>query len=323
MDHPIISIIMPVYNAAEFLREALDSVLNQTFSDLELICVDDGSTDSSGAILDEYARRDARLRVMHQANAGAAAARNAGLDLARGEVVAFVDSDDVLSLEMCEKAYAFYKETGAEIVLFGLQKMTEEGTLLDEFERITKPQDSHAAAKARLAGSVAYGKLFSLEMLKRCHIRFDEGRAVGEDNLFALESALVANEVAVVRDVLYFYRRRSGSLSNTKCVASIESHVDLLNAIQTYPTTDDVKTIFEEFQLTFIMSYWEGMPTTLKRKSGKRIGRDFPAEVWRKLREWKYEIPVWYRYFFLSFHGGLWNRWSMYFKYLFARYLKV
>ena len=92
---PRFSIIIPVYNVAPYLRECLDSVVAQTFADWEAICVDDGSTDGSGAILDEYAAKDNRFRVIHQANAGVSAARNAALDVARGEWICFIDADDI------------------------------------------------------------------------------------------------------------------------------------------------------------------------------------------------------------------------------------
>ena len=88
---PKVSVIIPVYNVEKYLRACLDSVVNQTFRDIEIICVDDGSTDGSGAILDEYAAKDSRMRVIRQANAGAGAARNAGLDVATGEYVFFAD----------------------------------------------------------------------------------------------------------------------------------------------------------------------------------------------------------------------------------------
>ena len=91
-----LAILIPVYNAEKYLRECLDSVLAQTFPDWEAICVDDGSTDGSGAILDEYAAKDGRFRVIHQKNAGVSAARNAALDVAKGEWVCFVDADDVI-----------------------------------------------------------------------------------------------------------------------------------------------------------------------------------------------------------------------------------
>ena len=100
----LVSVIVPVYNTAPWLRKCLDSIINQTYRNLEIICVNDGSTDDSASILDEYAAKDARIKVIHQANAGVSVARNKGLDIAVGEYVSFVDSDDWLEPETYERA---------------------------------------------------------------------------------------------------------------------------------------------------------------------------------------------------------------------------
>ena len=94
MNHPLVSVIVPVYRVENYLRTCIDSILAQTYSDLEVILVDDGSPDGCPAICDEYAKQDARVRVIHQKNAGLSAARNAGLDLCQGEYITFIDSDD-------------------------------------------------------------------------------------------------------------------------------------------------------------------------------------------------------------------------------------
>ena len=97
------SIVIPVYNVAPYLRECLDSLLAQTCADWEAVCVDDGSTDSSGAILDEYAAKDSRFVVVHQENRGVSAARNKGLDIAKGEWLVFLDGDDAASIQLTEE----------------------------------------------------------------------------------------------------------------------------------------------------------------------------------------------------------------------------
>ena len=119
----VCSIIIPVCNAAPYLRECLDSVLAQTCVDWEAICVDDGSTDGSGAILDEYAAKDARIKVIHQSNAGVSAARNAGLAVSRGEWVSFVDSDDRIEANYL-RAFLDWQEKG-DINFFNMRSFGE------------------------------------------------------------------------------------------------------------------------------------------------------------------------------------------------------
>lgn len=114
---PQLSVIVPVYNAEKFLNTCVDSILNQTFSDLEVILVDDGSPDASGAVCDRYAEEDKRVHVIHQKNAGVSAARNAGLDFASGEYMTFVDSDDFIDAGMYEKMLAVAKKYDCDVVM--------------------------------------------------------------------------------------------------------------------------------------------------------------------------------------------------------------
>ena len=114
-----VSVVVPVYNVTRYLRQCMDSIVGQTLREIEIICVDDGSTDGSGAMLDEYALRDKRVRVIHQANAGAGPARNAGMALAAGEYLFFCDPDDWCDREMLRLMYAKAVETGSDIVVCG------------------------------------------------------------------------------------------------------------------------------------------------------------------------------------------------------------
>ena len=105
MTTPLISVIVPIYNVEEYLSGCLESILSQNFSDFEIICIDDGSTDESGSILEMYASKDSRIRTVHQENKGLSSARNVGLDMARGEYIAFCDSDDYYHPDFLKKLY--------------------------------------------------------------------------------------------------------------------------------------------------------------------------------------------------------------------------
>lgn len=133
MDYPEISIIVPVYNVEKYLPQCLDSILAQTFTDFELICVNDGSTDRSGKILDEYVAKDARIKIIHQQNKGLVGARNSGIDMAKGNYLYFVDSDDTIHPQLLEICHALVEKEDADWVCFQMQKITK-----DEIPEIKK-----------------------------------------------------------------------------------------------------------------------------------------------------------------------------------------
>ncbi len=112
-DNPLISVVIPVYKVEKYLRECVDSVINQTYKNLDIILVDDGSPDKCPAICDEYAEKDTRVRVIHRKNGGLSAARNSGIDIARGEYITFIDSDDYVSRVYVEQLYFTLKTSGA------------------------------------------------------------------------------------------------------------------------------------------------------------------------------------------------------------------
>ncbi|MEE0594535.1 MAG: glycosyltransferase family 2 protein [Eggerthella lenta] len=125
-DTPIVSIVVPAYNGERHIRQCVESVLAQTMPDFELICVNDGSTDGTGSLLDDMAARDDRMRVIHQENKGEGAARNAGLDVARGRYLAFFDADDFAEPQLLEKVVRRAEETGADVVAYRVDSYNDE-----------------------------------------------------------------------------------------------------------------------------------------------------------------------------------------------------
>lgn len=217
MNSPFFSIIIPVYNVAPYLRECLDSVLAQTFGDWEAICVDDGSTDGSGAMLDEYAANDKRFRVIHKANGGVSSARNAGLDEARGEWVAFLDGDDVWApwmLECVDKAAKANHD--ADLVRFDTANFYES----KKYPWGKPEQETCAVEVADLTRGITAesatcffgGKIYKCNLLDG--IRF-EPYTVGEDLLFLTQCMMRARKQIYVKAVCYGYRQRIGSASHS------------------------------------------------------------------------------------------------------------
>lgn len=212
---PKFSIIIPVYNVAPYLRECLDSVLAQTFTDWEAICVDDGSTDGSGAILDEYAVRDGRFRVIHQVNAGVSAARNAALDVANGEYICFLDGDDVLRANWLRRIHeTVVANPGVDWIRTGYL-IWREG---DAIKSTTSPnigakEDGDEASRT-LWREVSYWGMPFLNVCRREAIgqtRFNPNIACREDALFCLEAAHTVRSIAVTDIAEYNYRQREGS----------------------------------------------------------------------------------------------------------------
>lgn len=210
---PFFSIIVPVYNVAPYLRECLDSVCMQSFTDWECICVDDGSSDGSGSILDEYAAKDPRFRAIHQPNGGEGAARNAGLAVARGEWIVFLDGDDGLcsdALRRIDEAV----EQDVEIIRFGF--MTFQDSELPAFEsaRAGKRRDIDISRRIGMSEFFAYVWQHAYRRKAIAGMQFKRYRR-GCDRVF-LDDVLL-NRVSSVRILdasLYGYRQRPGSAMN-------------------------------------------------------------------------------------------------------------
>ena len=204
-----ISIIVPVYNVSAYLAECLNSIQNQTVAEWEAILIDDGSTDSSGNICDEYAAKDDRFRVIHQANAGAANAKNTGLDNATGEYIAFVDSDDTVSpvwLETCFNAI----ET-ADVVEYGFDRH-----YLSGYEFVPTPDVGIFSADEYICQylnnwqcSLFWNKIFRSDIIK--NIRFRKERRCIDDEFFTYKAVTFARSIVRISDVLYHYRQRKSS----------------------------------------------------------------------------------------------------------------
>lgn len=224
MKEPEISVIVPVYNAERWLRRCVDSILNQTFADFELLLVDDGSTDASGAICDEYVASDPRVHVFHKPNGGVSSARNVGLDNAQGEWISFIDADDWIypdMLQILSKA-----SVDNEIVFFSVTEFFDDGT---KVEYIAKECQTYIAKGAQqsilyLKNNEAHypffgftwSKLFRRDIIEQNNIRFIDGFAFYEDEIFTDEYCKNVNRLRILSSPLYYYRRSSEGLTGMR-----------------------------------------------------------------------------------------------------------
>lgn len=214
---PKVSIIVPVYNVEPFLRRCIDSILAQTFTDYELILVDDGSTDSSGMICDRIAATDSRVHVIHQKNKGAAAARNTGLENAKGEFLAFCDSDDVVSpMWLCRMSQIATPDTlpmGA--YCNSIENLEKEKHLPVRKGALYSKEQYFRFNQCGIAGYL-WNALYHRETIIRSHIQFRERREKGdynEDLLFALTYIQFVSHIVYTGFSDYFYQTHEDSLS--------------------------------------------------------------------------------------------------------------
>lgn len=208
-----VSIIVPVYNVEKYLRKCLDSLINQTLKDIEIICVNDGSKDNSPKILEEYAKKDNRIIVINQENAGLSVARNSGIDIAKGEYIGFVDSDDWIDLDFFEKLYYSATSNDTDIAVGGIIRVTgikkkkflnfEKETITDntnlKFELCDVPEKSYV-----------WNKIYKTEKLKEIGLEFEKG-IFYEDCIFTPQALFYLGKIVTVPNIYYYYLRRGNS----------------------------------------------------------------------------------------------------------------
>lgn len=221
MRTPLISVIIPVYNVEKYLHRCLDSVIAQTYRNLEIICIDDGSVDESGKICDQYAVRDARIKVIHQENQGVSAARNRGLDAAEGEYIAFVDSDDYILEDMVERLYTELTRFNAMYVACGFNTVDPNGKILDAHtvDEVQKYTGEEALYRHYFHPNeaenyvTAWGKCYSKTLFSG--LRFKTGICF-EDIQMMPYLLLRAKEVVLIPYVGYNYVQNNGSITNSQ-----------------------------------------------------------------------------------------------------------
>lgn len=222
---PLVSIIVPVYNAEKYLNRCIDSILSQTMTDFELLLIDDGSKDNSGRICDEYAEKDARVRVFHKPNGGVSSARNLGLDNAKGKWITFVDADDRCSCNYLEHLLSKVDDTDLIISYAVICDSTgEKAEVYPEyrvnatnFERLFVDSDMHWHTSP-------WAKLYRASIIYENSLRFNEMMHIGEDADFLFSFMLITDKIYVSSDTDYYYTCDvSGSL--TKRINTIDSEI--------------------------------------------------------------------------------------------------
>ena len=215
-----VSVVIPVYNGEAYLRACVASVQKQTLREIEILIVDDGSTDGSGELADALAAEDTRIRVMHQENQGLSGARNTGIEAATGEFIGFVDADDIAAPDMYEKLYTEAVSLSCDVVTCTYRSFRKEGfykpniPLLPMHERLSPQQVRSVMPHMNRDGSLMFvwRRLYAASLFREKGIRFDTRFGVCEDATFCMECLLRADGAAAIPDCLYYHRFVQDSL---------------------------------------------------------------------------------------------------------------
>lgn len=252
VDQPLISIIIPIYNVQEYVARCLDSILKQTYQNFEVICIDDGSTDGSGKLCDEYAAMDQRVTVHHIKNSGVSNARNLGLSLVRGEFFAFVDSDDYLEANYLEVLYTNLKNFDCDIscCLFVLNEVS--GAPSNQIDNSPSEMTLFNGSKECVHNFICSGvsmegmvwnKLYHTEKFK--NIQFDKNIKVNEDCLYTLDVMSHCEKACLTNKKLYHWCYRAESACRTRKVKFDFANADIFERLlnQTLSMNDEEVTL--------------------------------------------------------------------------------
>ncbi len=236
MEKDLVSVVMPVYNVSSYLKESVRSVLQQDYTNLEVILVNDGSTDDSGALCDELALADKRIKVTHQPNRGPGGARNAGIELAKGEYIAFLDSDDLMAENYISILLTLLLKNNADIACSGYTLFCEDNILKKKYE-FSEPVclDGISALRRMFScdgvDSQVAGKLYKAFLWKE--LRFPE-KHLFEDVPLTYRQFLMSGNIVISGKALYKYRMRSGSTTHSALTAKYKDYTDYTSEVKAY-----------------------------------------------------------------------------------------
>ena len=297
-EKPLLSIIVPVYDVESYLQKCIDSILVQTLTDFELILVEDGSPDNCPALCDAAVAKDARVRVLHQKNGGLSAARNAGLDVARGEWIGFVDSDDYIAPEMYEALYQAVQSTGADLALCDYAEVDEAGVPCQSMHVRLEKKDFTGRELLKNATDstiqLAWNKLYRRAIFAQ--LRYPVGK-VNEDLFVIPEICLQIQKAVVVPDTLYYYVQRGGSIMNG---SKTLRHFDAAEAAQRYwdclveNAAYDALANAAKFMMGSVSRVYRQLPPALRKETRSREMLRMQFEVVSRTRRYC-DVP-----------GGLW-----------------
>ena len=274
--NPKISVIVPVYNVEQYLRRCIDSILAQTFTDFEVLLIDDGSKDRSGEICDEYAKKDIRVKVFHKKNGGVSSARNVGLDNAKGEWITFVDADDYIASDFLSAI-----NNNCDFIIGQSQHFNSTGKYWISENISTQDVVNKEQFQSFLAHNLVchimrtpWGKFFKRNLIGK--IRYDERMKVGEDTVFVHNYLLHCKSIAVVDNITYYYFDSDDNVSIKYSMSPQESLDHLKIIIEHYRKLNVKSPQFEFFEFQFFLSLCQDL---MEGKSKLWFGDNFITKL--------------------------------------------
>ena len=273
----LISVIIPAYNVERYLDDCLKSVTCQTYDNLEIIIVDDGSTDGTASICDKWAEKDSRIIVFHNPNDGLSIARNKGLEVAKGQYISFIDSDDYFEPDAIESLYETAKFNDADLVVAQGRKVTETGELIEQggndgTQKAISEEDFWKRYSDNLYYIVIWSKLYKASLFE--NIRFPVG-VINEDVEVSRLTAAAAENIVSLNKCIYNYRIRNGSITRSpfglKNLYVITAIHDIIDYVMSRNFKDDTKRYVVRIQFTRALKYLGDAHVLLDKKTpGKR-----------------------------------------------------
>ena len=282
-DRPAISVIVAVYKAERYLRKCLDSLRAQTFKDFEVLLVDDGSPDGSGAICDEYAATDSRFRVFHKENGGVSSARQYGTDHARGEYTIHADPDDWVEPDMLAQLYAKAKAEDADMVIcdYFYEKNNAQTIINQHTNGISSLDNISNLFRSKFSGSL-WNKLIRRSLFKQYNIKFPIGINLGEDYLVVLQLLLNDIRVFAINKPLYHYVSKKNSITQTRDYKLALQQIDFVNQAESIvrkyqPSVEDI--VYLKIMVKRDLFIHDSYPPELYKKLyPEALGKVFSAD---------------------------------------------
>ncbi len=305
-----VSIIIPIYNVELYLSKCLDSVIHQTYKNLEIILINDGSTDSCPQISEEYAVKDVRIKVIHKKNGGLSDARNAGLKIASGDFISFVDSDDLLSLDFCQKLLNTIIETHADIAeceFYPFETETELEEISIQYDTKAEIFETEKALELLIREQlkqVVWNKLYRKEVI--AGLQFPVSK-INEDEFWTYKVFGNAKKIAKIPNMLYFYRKQSESIMGKKYSIKRSDGLQALEERIWY-----VKQHFPNLENLAIRKFCMGSMwhyQQIEQHSEIDPQKEFRKNIFQKVKKynsfsiyknWQLKDVFWYRIFLFS-----------------------